>query len=85
MNKFEIVIASLPHREHLVAEIYYNKMYWVQISHENEEPVIQFYPHPSEKYWEFSFDEALKILEEAKNELLTQLAPYPPLFACCDR
>ena len=53
MVKFEILIASLPHREHLVAEIYYNNMYWAQISRENEELVIQFYPHPTEKYGNF--------------------------------
>ena len=70
MSEFEILIASLPHRERLVAEIYYNNVYWVQISQEKEELVIQFYPHPDEKYWEFSLDEALKILEQAKSKLL---------------
>lgn len=70
MNKFEIIIASLPHRERLVAEIYYNNMYWVQISQEKEDLVIQFYPHPTEKFWEFSCEQALQILEQAKNKLL---------------
>jgi len=37
MGKFEILIVSLPHRERLVAEIYYDNMYWVQISQEEEE------------------------------------------------
>lgn len=31
MKGFELVIASLPHRERVVAEIYYNNMYWVQM------------------------------------------------------
>jgi hypothetical protein len=70
MGKFEILIASLPHRERLVAEIYYDNMYWVQISQEEEELVIQFCPHPSEKCWTFPYETALQILEKAKNKLL---------------
>ncbi|MBX3718942.1 MAG: hypothetical protein KF898_04785 [Parachlamydiales bacterium] len=70
MSKFEILIASLPYRERLVAEIYYDNMYWVQISQEEGGLVVQFYSHPTEKYWIFPFEEALKILEEAKNKLL---------------
>lgn len=70
MSKFRIVIASLPDRERVVAEILYNNMHWVEISHEGEDPVIQFYPHPHEECWEFSCDEALKALEQAKTKLL---------------
>ena len=70
MNKFEIIIASLPNKERLVAEIYYDNMYWVQISQETDELVIQFYPHPRQTYWEFSLDEALEILNRAKSKLL---------------
>ncbi len=70
MRKFRITVASLPDRERLVAEIIYNGVQWVEISQEEEDVIIQFYPHPTQKFWEFSFDEAIKILEEAKNKLL---------------
>ena len=70
MSKFEILIASLPHRERLVAEIYYDNMYWVQISHEDDELCLQFYAHPTEKCWTFPFEEAMKILNDAKKKLL---------------
>jgi hypothetical protein len=70
LGQFEILIASLPHRERLVAEIYYDNMYWAQISQEEEVLIVQFYSHPTKKYWEFPFEEAVKILEQAKNELL---------------
>jgi len=30
------------------------------------EITIQFYPHPSQDYWEFSIDTALEILQKAK-------------------
>ncbi len=71
MEKFSINIASLPDRERLVAEILYEGVQWAEISEETEDKlIIQFYSHPREKYWEFSFEEAVKILEQAKNELL---------------
>lgn len=70
MSEFEILITSPPDRERLVAEIWYDNMFWVEILQEKEEVSIQFYPHPTEKYWEFPFDEAMKILEQAKNKLL---------------
>jgi len=72
MNKFEIMIATLPHRERPVAEIYYNNMYWVQISQETDDLVIHFYSHPTEKCWEFEFDEALKAIDKAKRKLLNE-------------
>ena len=70
MNDFYITVASLPDREHLVAEIFYKEFQWVEISQECEELIIQFYPHPRQSYWEFSYEEAIKILEEAKNKLM---------------
>lgn len=70
MNKFEIIIVSLPEKERLVAEIYYDNMYWVQISQETDELIIQFYAHPTQKYWEFPLDEALGALQQAKKRFL---------------
>jgi len=70
-KRFVIKIASLPHREELVAEIYYDHKQWVEISREHEEElVIQFYSPSNKKYWEFPCDEALAALEEAKRKLL---------------
>lgn len=68
--KFEIIIASLPNREHPVAEIYYDNMYWVQIADEADDLTIQFYPHPHKKCWEFSLEEAQEAIGIAKNKLL---------------
>ncbi len=70
MSKFEINIGSVPYREELVANIYYEKVCWVEISHEDEEMKIQFYPHPTKKYWEFPLEEALEILEKAKLRMI---------------
>ncbi|NGX58958.1 MAG: hypothetical protein KR126chlam3_00100 [Chlamydiae bacterium] len=70
MEKFRITIASLPDREHLVAEILYNGIQWAEISQETDELMIQFYSHPDKEYWEFPCEEALGVLERAKIKLL---------------
>lgn len=71
MDKFRITIVSLPDRERLVAEILYEGVQWAEISQETDDGlIIQFYSHPREKYWKFPYDEAVQILEQAKNKLL---------------
>jgi hypothetical protein len=70
MHEFEIILASVPHRERLVAEVYYDKNYWAELSQEEEEVMIRFYSHPKKKCWEFPLDKALEVLEKAKRELL---------------
>ena len=70
MDKFRVTIASLPDRENLVAEIFYEGVQWVEISHEENEMLIHFYPYPNKKVWEFPLDEALKILENAKQKMV---------------
>jgi len=49
------MIAILTHRERPVAEIYYNNMYWVQISQETDDLAFQFFSHPEHYFWEFFF------------------------------
>ena len=71
LRDFYIVVASLPDREDLVAEICYKGHQWAEISRETGEKMIaQFYSHPQQKYWEFPLDEALGALEQAKKKLL---------------
>ena len=70
MEKFRVTIGSVPDRENLVADIFYEGVQWAEISQETEKLLIQFYSHPREEYWEFPLDEALKVLEEAKKKFL---------------
>lgn len=70
INNFRIVIASLPDRKNCVCEIYYNHIQWAEISDENGCILVQFYPHPSQNYWEFPIDVVLEILEKAKKKFL---------------
>jgi hypothetical protein len=75
---FEIIIGSAPDKENLIAEIYYNNTCWAQISQETKELLVQFYPHPQKDYWEFSLEEALCIIEQAKNKLLKLNIKFDP-------
>lgn len=71
MNKFRITVASLPDRENLVAEISYDGFQFAEISQETDHQlVIQFYRHPKNEYWEFSYNEILEIIEKAKKRLI---------------
>ena len=70
MEKFCITVASLPDREHLVSEIMYEHRQWLEISEETEVFLVQFYWYPDQKYWEFSLDEALQIIEQAAQRLI---------------
>ena len=62
LKNFRIVVASLPDREEVVAELYHQNDYWVEISQEagDEKFAVQFYSHPQKKPWVFPFDEALE-------------------------
>ena len=76
-DKFFITIADLPDRENNVAEIAYDDVQWVEISQEpgTKEPIIQFYSHPYQKYWEFPLKDALVVLEKAKKRFLEMQVP----------
>ncbi|MES2345428.1 MAG: hypothetical protein V4494_05790 [Chlamydiota bacterium] len=56
MEKFSITVASLPNRDQLVAEIFYEDVQWVEISQDTGELIIEFYPHPTQEYWQFPLD-----------------------------
>lgn len=72
MKKFEIEILNYFDRDEIVAEIYYNHVQWAEISLLNKEVSVQFYSHPSDKCWIFSYEQAIKSLEQAKNKLLSK-------------
>ncbi|WP_231919514.1 hypothetical protein [Simkania negevensis] len=61
-----------------MAEVFYEGVQWIEISHEVKEMVIQFYSHPSNRYWEFPLDEALNVLEKAKEKMIA-LGPKSPI------
>ncbi len=67
MNRFEIIIASPPDRERLVAEIWHNNILVAEINQEAESLEIELYKN--EKLI-FNLNEFLLALEDAKKALL---------------
>jgi len=66
----EIIIASLPDREKLVAELWYENKQWGELSQEQDIIKLELYSNPGDKYWIFEFDEVLEALKQAKRKLI---------------
>jgi len=67
MSKFKVIIASVPDRENLVAEIWFAENLIAEIIKERGEFEIEFY---SNQNLIFRFDDFLRTLEVAKKKLL---------------
>jgi hypothetical protein len=66
MKKFDIQIASVPDREKLVAEIWFDNVLLVEINQENENLEVQLYPFNGKI---FNQEEFLRTIEIAKKKL----------------
>ena len=67
---FRIVLADVPDKEEPVAEVYYKSEGWVQISAEvPNEFVIAFCNKADKSFWEFPYEEAMEVLQQAKDRL----------------
>ena len=67
MEKFKIEITSVPDREELVAEIWYNEFLICEINQESEFLEIEFYIDNKISFNLYNF---LSILEQAKKKLV---------------
>jgi hypothetical protein len=69
MSKFKLEISSVPDREKLVAEIWYDEILVAEINQETEKLEIEFYLNKKIK---FELNEFLESLKIAKNELVKE-------------
>ena len=67
MSKFNIELSSVPDRENLVAEIWYENKMVAEVNKETEKFVIEFC---LDEKISFMLDEFLKVLENAKRRIL---------------
>ena len=67
MSKFNIELSSVPDRENLVAEIWYEKKMVAEVNKETEKFVIEFCLDEKNS---FMLDEFLEVLENAKRRIL---------------
>ena len=72
MNKLSIQILSVSHREKLIAEVQFKNYVIAEISHDNEDFLIDIFSY-NDVQMQFSFDEYIRILEEAKDNLLKRI------------
>ena len=70
MEKFEITIADVPHRDELIAEIVYKNFHFAEIFFEGEELRIEFYRYKEIEIWKFNYEELMNTIKKAKNRLL---------------
>ena len=69
MSKFKIEISSVPDRENLVAEIWYNEILVAEINQETEKLEIEFYLN--EKI-AFEFDDLFETLKIARTKIMKE-------------
>jgi hypothetical protein len=69
-KKMQIDIASPPDRKKLVAMLSYGSEQWAEISQETEQLTLELYPRPDGQPWEFSYDEAITALQQARRRLV---------------
>jgi hypothetical protein len=64
-----LVIGSPPDREKLVAELYDGNVQWGELQNETGRLILEVHPEPNGLFWEFSFEELMKLLQQAEREL----------------
>ena len=72
MNKenYRFIICDTPDKEELVCQIFCKNEFWAEISVEvPDEFVVEFYQHKGRRCWEFPYDEAMEVLQKAKDML----------------
>jgi hypothetical protein len=69
-SKMRMDIASPPDREKLVAELFYADEQWAEIHQESEQLTLLLYPRRDGQPWEFSFSEAVSMLQRASRRLV---------------
>lgn len=70
MSKIRIVIASVPDRDKLVAELWFGDAQWAELSNDLGDLILQIYANPTGQPWEFSPEDVVDSLQRAKSALL---------------
>lgn len=70
VSSLRIVIADGPDKEKLFAELYHDGEQWGVISQETASPRLEIYPSDSGAPWVFDLDELIRLLQQARTNLL---------------
>jgi len=63
-TKWRVIIADMPHREDLFAEIWIDDEQFGEVYLHEGEPVIEVYPHRTTSDWRFDYNIIKDILSE---------------------
>jgi hypothetical protein len=69
-DQYRICISSPPDRKGVVAEIFFGRCQWAELSQDDEEPKLEFYSRPDGKPWTISLRATEEALAAAKERLL---------------
>jgi hypothetical protein len=65
-----ITIASVPDREKLVAELWYDQELWGEISQDTGELILEIYPGTTRPFRQLKCEELITAVQQAKDKLL---------------
>lgn len=69
-QKLEIIVASPPDREQLVAEMFFDHMLWAEINQEAGHLEVEFYPRSDGEPWRIPLATVIEALSSAKSKLI---------------
>jgi|JI102314A1RNA_FD_contig_21_16220032_length_331_multi_3_in_0_out_0_1 hypothetical protein len=73
-NGFEIILASVPDRDDLVAEIWRGDSQFAEVRREEERFFVELYPNPKDLAWIFEHSELIEALNAAERRLRDTVA-----------
>jgi len=71
-NQWRICISSPPDRDKLVVEIFFNDQQFAELNQEDISLNLEIYSRMDGHPWKISYNEVLKVLEDARNKLLNE-------------
>ncbi|MGH2345573.1 MAG: hypothetical protein ACRDG4_10135 [Chloroflexota bacterium] len=74
-NQLSILIANLPDREVVVAELWNGDARLAELSHEGGSLTLEIFASPNGKPWTLPFEDTLESLKQARAKLLVQPEP----------
>lgn len=74
-KKFTVEIASVPDRDSLVAEIWFNNMMLAELSNHNGKAILEIYPNKADSRLNIECEEFIKALLLAEKKLFAPDGP----------
>jgi hypothetical protein len=73
ISKFEIVKGVRSDKDEKAVLIHFDGKFFAEVFDKKGEVTIRFYGHPTEKWWEFFYDEVMEVLHKAKEVFLNKM------------